>query len=745
MLSSNHLPSDGLSKDINHSSATTRTYCSSIGNSESPTNTESHVFGGTGNHIPSHGNGAGHTSQDSYQFYEFDKLKTLEDESEEPREDYSSAADNQRQNLLGLNQFPHQHVSNPSPAIFPDDPTGYNMHTEQVSNMVHPYTRYPSQFYPDGHSSNQHNMDYHLQAGGGITLANADHQGSFGVTLPRPALDRMKISRRHSMEYYPASVASENGLRRGQLKRDFGSFSTRSATSLDGYNMNMNRFSPPAEEIYQQYFNSNTTAGPTTGKDIESDVNDFTDACDKFMENIEIQSLRSMKSSTMNERPGYSLRSVQEDAASHYSDNNDAFQDKTTTMSALDIEPIPFEETASSCFKMPEIKEDKHQDQDEEEDDCTESGNYKFYAFYREDDDDDDDEDFVYQEPLKPCPIREEFSEAEIMPESQTAKKRRSCTETTFSIKSERTVVTRPSQISSHGGLGPDRLGMDLGFGKIGTSAHDPIDSQSIRSLQSSFMNEFKVLSMNPVDTATIEDSALNDPDMIINEADFDDMKTFEEIENGRVQEELNMEFGYLDEIADELDKADKVNEEDKTSILSDDASISDDPVQDEQTKLVSINLTAEERDLGTSFSNIVVEQFKPTTFGQSDVHGKRKGLVFGFPGLQCQHCELDRVDTDGNKYCRLGGRYFPSSIKTMSDTKKTLMTMYKHLARCPKCPPETKQKLAETLETHDEEKKGKKHGSQKAFFLAVWFCLHEKAPKDLSTISNPRITVERR
>lgn len=741
MLSSNHLPSDGLSKDINQSSATTRTYCSSIGNSESPTNTEGH----NGNHImkeSSQYTGAGHTSQGSYQFYEFDKLKTLEDDSEEPREDYSSATDNQRQNHYGLNKhFPHQNVSNPSPAIFSEDPTSYNLHTEQVSNMVHPYTRYPSQFYPDGHSSNPHSMDYHLQTGGGITLANADHQGSFGITLPKPALDRMKISRRHSMDYYPASVASENGLRRGQLKRDFGSFSTRSATSLDGYNMNMNRFSPPAEDIHQQYWNSNTTAAPTIGKDIESDVNDFSDACDKFMENIEIQSLRSMKSSTMNERPGYSLRSVQEDAASHYSDTNDVFEDKATAKSALDIEPIPFEETTSSCLKMPEIKEDKYLDQNEE-DDCAETGNYKFYAFYREDDD-DDDEYFVYQEPPKPCPIREEYSEGEIMPESQTAKKRRSCTEPAFSIKSERTVVTRPSQTSSHGGLGPDCLEMDLGFGKIGTSAHDPIESQSIRSLQSSFMNEFKVLSMNQVDTATIEDSALNDPDMIINEADFDDMKTFEEIENGRIQEELNMEFGDLDAIADELDKTDKVNdgsEEDKTSITS------DDPVKDEQSKSGSIRLFADERDLGTSFSNIVLEQFKPTTFEQSDVHGKRKGLKFGFPGLQCQHCELDRMDADrGNKFCRLGGRYFPSSIKTMSDTKKTLMTMYKHLARCPNCPSEVKQKLTETLETHDEEKKGKKHGSQKAFFLAVWFCLHEKAPKDLSEIQNPRITVERR
>lgn len=741
MLSSNHLPSDGLSKDFNQSSATTRTYCSSIGNSESPTNTEGH----NGNHIMqefSQYTGAGHTSQGSYQFYEFDKLKTLEDESEEPREDYSSATDNQRQNLYGLNNhFPHQNVSNPSPAIFSEDPTSYNLHTEQVSNMVHPYTRYPSQFYPDGHSSNPHNMDYHLQTGGGITLANADHQGSFGITLPRPALDRKKISRRHSMDYYPASVASENGLRRGQLKRDFGSFSTRSATSLDGYNMNMNRFSPPAEDIRQQYWNANTTAAPTIGKDIESDVNDFSDACDKFMENIEIQSLRSMKSSTMNERPGYSLRSVQEDAASHYSDINDVFDDKATAKSAFDIEPIPFEETTSSCLKMPEIKEDKYLDQNEE-DDCSESGNYKFYAFYREDED-DDDEDFVYQEPPKPCPIKEECSEGEIMPESQTAKKRRSCTEPAFSIKSERTVVTHPSQRSSHGGLGPDCLGMDLGFGKIGTSAHDPIDSQSIRSLQSSFMNEFKVLSMNQVDSVSIEDSALNDPDMIINEADFDDMKTFEEIENGRIQEELNMSFGDLDAIADEVDKADKVNdgsEEDKTSITS------DDPVKDEQSKSGSISLSAEERDLGTSFSNVVLEQFKPTTFEQSDVHGKRKGLKFGFPGLQCQHCELDRMDADkGNTFCRLGGRYFPSSIKTMSDTKKTLMTMHKHLVRCPNCPSEVKQKLTETLETHDEEKKRKKHGSQKAFFLAVWFCLHEKAPKDLSEIKNPRITVERR
>jgi hypothetical protein len=121
--------------------------------------------------------------------------------------------------------------------------------------------------------------------------------------------------------------------------------------------------------------------------------------------------------------------------------------------------------------------------------------------------------------------------------------------------------------------------------------------------------------------------------------------------------------------------------------------------------------------DNGTKFSHGVVGEYCSTTFQVKDRRGKRKGLDYGFPGLTCYHC---------NGADKVGGRYFPSTIKTMSDTKKTLISIYKHLQKCKKCPEEVRQRLQRLQLTHDDERKTQSYGSQKAFFTILWNRLHE-------------------
>ena len=120
---------------------------------------------------------------------------------------------------------------------------------------------------------------------------------------------------------------------------------------------------------------------------------------------------------------------------------------------------------------------------------------------------------------------------------------------------------------------------------------------------------------------------------------------------------------------------------------------------------------------LATKFSFAVLAQFCPCAFRATDRQGKRRGLAFGFPGLQCRHC----FGAD-----RKGGRFFPSTIKTMADTKKTLVSIKNHLMKCSKCPDPIKEKINELEVTHEEERRAQKYGSQKAFFSNIWGRLHD-------------------
>jgi hypothetical protein len=126
---------------------------------------------------------------------------------------------------------------------------------------------------------------------------------------------------------------------------------------------------------------------------------------------------------------------------------------------------------------------------------------------------------------------------------------------------------------------------------------------------------------------------------------------------------------------------------------------------------LVSVH----DKPYSTGFSYHLLSQMQPCVFTEADRLGKRKGLPPGFPGLACRHC----FGGYGS------GRFFPSSIKTLSDTSKTLNVLHNHMMRCRKCPAEVRELLEKLRGSHDEERSKMKFGSQKAFFARIWDRLH--------------------
>jgi DNA-directed RNA polymerase subunit RPC12/RpoP len=125
--------------------------------------------------------------------------------------------------------------------------------------------------------------------------------------------------------------------------------------------------------------------------------------------------------------------------------------------------------------------------------------------------------------------------------------------------------------------------------------------------------------------------------------------------------------------------------------------------------------LNEADKPYATDFSYLLMDQMQPCVFTEADRLGKRKGLPPGFPGLACRHC----FGGYGS------GRFFPSTIKTLSDTSKTLNVLHNHMMRCRKCPAETKERLERQRVSHDDERAKMKFGSQKAFFGRIWERLH--------------------
>ena len=127
--------------------------------------------------------------------------------------------------------------------------------------------------------------------------------------------------------------------------------------------------------------------------------------------------------------------------------------------------------------------------------------------------------------------------------------------------------------------------------------------------------------------------------------------------------------------------------------------------------------VTLDDKPYATAFSYHLLSQMQPCVFTEADRLGKRKGLPAGFAGLACRHC----FGGYGS------GRFFPSSIKTLSDTSKTLNVLYNHMLRCRKCPHDVKETLEKLHVHHDDDRAKMKFGSQKAFFAKIWSRLHEK------------------
>eukprot|EP00543_Licmophora_paradoxa_P007860 CAMPEP_0202444878 /NCGR_PEP_ID=MMETSP1360-20130828/3803_1 /ASSEMBLY_ACC=CAM_ASM_000848 /TAXON_ID=515479 /ORGANISM="Licmophora paradoxa, Strain CCMP2313" /LENGTH=737 /DNA_ID=CAMNT_0049060971 /DNA_START=31 /DNA_END=2244 /DNA_ORIENTATION=+ len=126
--------------------------------------------------------------------------------------------------------------------------------------------------------------------------------------------------------------------------------------------------------------------------------------------------------------------------------------------------------------------------------------------------------------------------------------------------------------------------------------------------------------------------------------------------------------------------------------------------------------VTDEDKPYATAFSFHLLSQMQPCEFTEADRLGKRKGLPAGFAGLACRHC----FGGYGS------GRFFPSSIKTLSDTSKTLNVLFNHMMRCRKCPQEVRDTLDKLRSHHDDERAKMKFGSQKAFFAKIWARLHD-------------------
>lgn len=116
-----------------------------------------------------------------------------------------------------------------------------------------------------------------------------------------------------------------------------------------------------------------------------------------------------------------------------------------------------------------------------------------------------------------------------------------------------------------------------------------------------------------------------------------------------------------------------------------------------------------------TAFTFHLMAQMQPCVFTEADRLGRRRNLEVGFAGLACRHC----FGGHGN------GRFFPSSIKTMSDASKTLDAIYKHVSTCKQCPDDIKQGLNNLKEFHESEKSKMPFGNQRAFFARIWGRLH--------------------
>lgn len=191
--------------------------------------------------------------------------------------------------------------------------------------------------------------------------------------------------------------------------------------------------------------------------------------------------------------------------------------------------------------------------------------------------------------------------------------------------------------------------------------------------------------------------------------------------ENGSISNE-NHGSDSTDESSRHDDSDDQMDDTNETDTADKNKSVSSGP---KLKPIISKKELVEWKSSGTLFCRRIMHNFGLTKFTHNDLHGKRRNLRIGHPGLACIHC--DRVDS-GAAFKHVGhiGRYFPSTIKTLSDTKKTLFTLYKHLQRCKHMDPQELEILAKLRNDHEAERSLQKHGSQKQFFVTIWDRLYK-------------------
>ena len=130
--------------------------------------------------------------------------------------------------------------------------------------------------------------------------------------------------------------------------------------------------------------------------------------------------------------------------------------------------------------------------------------------------------------------------------------------------------------------------------------------------------------------------------------------------------------------------------------------------------------LTPQDRHLTTQFTASIIDQLDFVCFEEGDRRSHRTHLPIGFRGICCRHCKAPAGKC---------GRFFPSSLKTLSDTQKTLYTLHRHFIKCQHVPDDVNRMLHKLRENHMEERKTLKgHGSQRAFFRGIWAFLCPEA-----------------
>ena len=142
--------------------------------------------------------------------------------------------------------------------------------------------------------------------------------------------------------------------------------------------------------------------------------------------------------------------------------------------------------------------------------------------------------------------------------------------------------------------------------------------------------------------------------------------------------------------------------------------------------------LTQQDRNLTTQFTINIIDQLDFVYFEEGDRRSHRTHLPIGFRGIKCRYCHAPAGKS---------GRFFPSSLKTLSDTNKTLYTLHRHLIKCRMTPYNAKKNLDTLRQSHVQERKAiNTHGSQRTFFRRIWGLL---CPKGIGNNFNQKFTEE--